>query len=203
MKPKLFLVILISFSSLFSYAQGDKVKIFLDAASAGFKEYLEKIPNGQEPFYGFNNRNEFALAKIGKPYQIFTLSKDFFADTNLSDKENYLVATEEWRVSINVNGESRILLTVAKMNGVYQTVGIGASALAKELGEFEKKYSSPNLEGKLLRVYQLECDLFITSAFKVYPLTSAQIALGKTNKNMSSYSLLQALLVIKNNIDNK
>jgi hypothetical protein len=208
-KPFTFLVML--FAAIGVCAQEENLQVIIDTAKSGYMGYLDKIPVGQESFYGFNNRDEFAVARIGKPYKIYTLSQDFFNDASLSESKDYLIPTYEWRIPITVNGEYRILLTVAKMNNLYQVVGIGGSGLAKELGEFENKYPSTNQEGQLLRVYQLECDFILSSsgnplsAVNVYPMTSAKMTLDKSDNKMSSslYSLPQVLLFIKTKINNK
>lgn len=192
-------------------AQENNLQAILDTANSGYMNYLELIPSGQESFYGFTSRDEFAITKIGKPYQIYTLSQDFFADASLTDNKNYLIPTKEWRIPVTVNGENRTLVTVAVMNGKYTVVGIGGAGLSKELGEFEKNYPSANPEGKLLRVYQLECDFFLlpanstTSEINAYPMASARMAFDKADSKMTApfYSLSQALLLLKNNIYNK
>ena len=208
MKTKFLLILSLTLCVGNIFAQFDNnVKDILAAANSGYANYIEKIPKGDELKYGFKDRNEFALAKIGKPYQIFTLNKEFFSDSILANK-NYITSSNEWRISINVNNEPRVLITVAKMNGVWKVVGIGASGLANELGEFEKLYRSPNQWGMILRVYQMKCDFYVTSSdnysinFKVFPLTSAKMILNKTNKVYSFFTLPQLLSFVKNEIKN-
>jgi len=117
------------------FAQGENVTDVMAAAKAGYAHYLQKIPVGHESRYGFNHRGEFELVKIGKPYQILNITYDFFSDTTLV-KSNYLFAIGEWRVPLSVNGEYRTLITISNMNGTLKVVGLGAAALAKELGVF-------------------------------------------------------------------
>ena len=116
--PKLILTIFITLIVLYTFAQNDSitVKEIIKVGNAGMKNYLEKIPVGNESLYGFNNRYEFENAVLSKPYQVVTVNKEFFNDNDITDK-NYLMPTNEWRVPITLNGEYRVLLTVAKMNG--------------------------------------------------------------------------------------
>jgi hypothetical protein len=208
---KLFAILIMLFAAIVIRAQEENVQEIIDTANSGYMSYLELIPTGQESFYGFKSRDEFAMTKIGKPYQIFTLSQDFFSDASLADSKNYLVPTKEWRIPVMVNGENRTLVTVAIMNGKYAVVGIGGTGLSKELEELEKNYPTANQEGKLLRVYQLECDFLLlpsdksSSDINAYPMTSAKMAFYKADNKMTApfYSLFQTLLLIKNNINNK
>ncbi|MCX6258479.1 MAG: hypothetical protein NTW49_11385 [Bacteroidia bacterium] len=185
------------------FSQTDVVRDVIAASQAGLTGYLEKIPAGSESDYGFRNRDEFSLVKIGKAYRVCTLTKEFYSEKALSG-ENYLAVTDEWRVSITVNEEARVLLIVAKVNSHWKAVGIGAAIFAKELGEYEGKYSSPASDSKILRVYLPECDFFITSSenspgeMKVYPLKSARLAIG----NMAEkpyYTLHEVLDYLKIN----
>lgn len=203
MKIKLLFTILISLSLMDTYGQDEKINIkdVVLAANKGLASYLEKIPKGKENWYGFKNRNEFAIAKLGKPYQITTLSKEFYTDKQLSSK-NYVVPTGECRVPIIVNGQYRALLTVGFMNGVWKVVGLGAAGLAKDIGEFEKKYPSSNKSGTLLNIIDLQVDFILytqnnSSDLQAYPLSSARTAQFYSKEKNSLKTLSQILSVIK------
>ncbi len=191
-----------------SYAQSDDLQNVIAAANSGLQEWLQKIPEGKESLYGFRNRNDFATATIGRPYEIKTLNSLFFSDAKLTEK-NYLISTGEWRVPILVNGEYHSLLTIGKMNDRWVAVGLGAAGLAQELGAFEKNYPSFNQKGILLRVHQLKCDFILfalnnSQSFNtVYPLKSAAMAMYESMKTNSSFPLSQALSLIKKEIVRK
>ena len=65
-----------------------------------------KIPFGQEHLFGFENRNEFSQSKIGVPFEVFTLTENFFDDEKIEESENYFVSTGNWRVPVVVNNAS-------------------------------------------------------------------------------------------------
>jgi len=202
MKQKLLLLItmIVWFSGI--SAQTDNLNDLLATAQAGLAGYLEKIPPGRESLYGFKTRDEFLKAKPGKPYQIFSLSEEFYNDTLLTDQK-YMVPTGEWRISVTVNNKPVVMLTVAKMKGVYEVVGIGAAGLANELGDFEKKHSPGNSPGRILRVHPLNCDFVVSSPdnedkrLKIYPLHSAKMVLDRKCRRNAPYRLPKALSVIK------
>ena len=161
--------------------------------------FLQKIPVGQENMFGFTNRGEFSQAEIGDPYEVFTLSLEFFDTKNIIRNKTYIVSTENWRVPIIVNNQHRALLTVSKVNNQWSVVKLGAKGLAEELDIFNKNHPSIN-ESNILRVFQLKSDFILTSEKIVYPLTSAKQLLSIKGDKDISYSLYDILLLFKNKI---
>lgn len=208
MKTKFTLLIIIFLYSSFSFGQMNISKDVLAAAEEGYAAYLEKIPTDRESLYGFNNREEFAKVKFGKPYQVMILNEDFFNDTELKDKD-YLIPSGDWRVPVMIDKEYRALLTVSDVDGNWEVVGFGATSLAKELDAFEKDHPSKQQHGKILRVYQSVSDYMLLPSddepllLDVIPLNSAKNSLAENGKSFSSMKLKKALPLIKENIKNK
>jgi hypothetical protein len=208
MKNKFFFLFFLVLGTGVAFSQKAYFADILEAANAGYFQYLEKIPVGKESDFGLKNRAEFALAKIGKPYQIFLPDKTFFSDSILTDM-TYLVPANEWRVSLLVNGECRVMITVAKVNDLWKVVGIGAAGLANELREFEKENPSGYQYGMILRILPLDCEFLLNpsdtsfSTLKTYFLNSAHIAFDLSPDFEPSYSLQELLSFVKNKIENK
>jgi len=206
-KTNLILLIIVFLHSSVSYGQMNIKKDVLAAAEKGYVAYLEKIPLDKELLYGFNNRDEFTKVKLGKPYQLMTLSEDFFTDPTLKQKD-YVVPSGEWRIPMIIDKEYRALLTVSNVDGNWKVVGLGATSLAKEMEVFEKKHPSKNQYGRILRVYQSVSDYMLISSedaedMDVIPLHSAKNSLAEDGMTFSSMKLKQALPLIKENIKNK
>jgi len=207
MKMKVIFLLFFLLARSIVFSQEAIPKEISKAANSGYHEYLEKIPQGRESLYGFKNRDEFSLAKIGKPYQIFLLTKEFYT-IPIINNDNYIVASDEWRVAVTVNNEYRAMVTVAKMNGIWEVVGIGAAGLASDLGVFEKQHPSQVQYGRILRVLQLDCEFLLTKSesvqpnFKTWFLRSADIAFDQSQDNNTSYSLEQVLLMVKDKLGN-
>ncbi|MCX6311877.1 MAG: hypothetical protein NT084_09615 [Bacteroidetes bacterium] len=121
---------------------------------------LAKIPVGQENNFGFANREEFKLGKIGNPFRTITFTNDFYQDSKLTDK-NYILLQNEWRVPVSVNGNNRILLTVYGKDSTLNVVDIGGMVLSKELQE--KTPISESNNNYILRVYPLGMDFIVTT----------------------------------------
>jgi hypothetical protein len=174
--------------------------------------WLEKIPHGYEKQYGFENRNEFGLATIGKPIEVYTLSSLFFTDQAISDS-NYFKSVGEWRVPILVNNSYRALLTAVIINTEWQIVDIGATTLARELEGFILMQSNnPSVEVKIIRIYQLKCDFIALDnptkssiQLLLYPMQSAFMNIpelsGIGNNGIDKKTLF--LLLKDKNINNK
>lgn len=199
----IFLAILITQISLISFAQTNKdtIKEVLTVANSGLAGYLKKIPQGEESYYGFKSRNEFSLVQFGNPYHVYALKNEFYTVNKVEDKD-YFLHTEEWRVPVKVNGEYRVLLTIAKMKGKWTAVSFGSAMLAKELFDFEQKHPVSQ-NGILLTVYKPVCDFILfpsdgnTTVLKAFPVTSAVAAFGISNKNITEFSLENVLKMIK------
>lgn len=184
MKTKLYLSWLLFFCTGVVSAQSHTD--ILAIAQAGFRGYLEQIPPGQEPRYGFENREEIGKARLGKPYQVVTLTNEFLSDTEIIPGKNYLVPAGEWRVAVMVDNEPRVLVTLAEMDGKWEVVGMGAAALAKDIGKLEQVHASSELWGQILRVYPLKSDYLITTPdassgqIQVCPLMHSYNALNQS-----------------------
>lgn len=208
MKIKLLFLIFLFSCKVPLFAQSPSAQDIIEIAKAGSLHYLDKIPTGQETHYGFNNRNECKIAVPGIPFHVFILSTEFFSDTGLVNN-NYLVPTDEWRVTLTVNDEPRVMITVAKVNGILQVAGIGASGLASELGAFGKKNPGMIRNGIILRVLNLDCEFLVIPGKKInngsstYFLKSSSIVFGQPNDHQTSFSLNHVLTLIKNKTANK
>ena len=154
------------------------------------QSWLNKIPGGNESNYGFSNRDEFSLATLGKPYQVFTLSDDFFKE-EIQPGKSYLKATGEWRIPVMVNQENRVLITVFKKNNHWKIVELGGRVLSHELQEFEQY---PELSKakfiRLLRIYQLQSDFLFTGdpslssgEIILYPMHSALMNIARIKES--------------------
>jgi hypothetical protein len=172
--------------------------------------FLEKIPAGNERAYGFISRKEFSKIIIGAPYQVYTIQPDSIKDKILQTKQ-YLTPLDEWRIPITIDGKFRALATAAKVNGEWQLVDIGATSLAKELGEFESLSTSKKTSKRksILRLYQLQCDFLLISdktasieMSDIHPMRSSKPILQSYAKPIKGYFTISELLpLIKEQLD--
>lgn len=167
--------------------------------------WLQKIPGGNESGYGFTNRDEFSLATLGKPYEVFTLTNDFFRE-EIQTGKNYLETTGEWRIPVMVNQENRAIITIFKKENKWEIVELGARGLARELQEFERYPELTKNNGlRLLRVYQLQSDFLFaddpslsSGEITVFPMHSAFINIAKLREGTKiKFGLNELLPYIK------
>ena len=187
---KKIIIILITIPFI-GYAQ---INIVSEIANENLLNWLEKIPTGEELNFGFNDRDNFKIAEIGTPYEIFTLNSDFFTDGIINTEKQYIESTKIWRVPIVVNNQYKALLTVSNINNKWEVVKIGAKGLANELKEFENNNPTVN-ESNILRIFQIKSDFILTSENKIHPLSSAVNSLLIDKRKI--YSLNYILSLIK------
>jgi hypothetical protein len=181
MKVKLLSIALFLFCLAPAFGQ-EQAKEALSAARSGYRDYLQKIPHGQEKDFGFKSRAEFAKASVGKAYRVITLKRDFYSGS-FSPEKDYLVTTGEFRFVIQVKGNYRVLVTVTQFQGRWQVVNIGSAAMATELQQLEKKFGSQSGEGQMLVVHGINGDFFLhgntpSAGRLASPLASARLALN-------------------------
>ena len=154
----------------------ESVRIIARSSLAAF---LAQIPLGHESRYGFLHRGEFARATLAVPLRVYTTYPDSLNGDN-DTLSNRPVALNEWRVPVLVDGEFRSLITIALVDGVLKAVELGGTALAREFGEFDKKY--PGARRSLFRLYLLKCDFIVLDRTgagadedEYHPLRSARL----------------------------
>jgi hypothetical protein len=174
------------------------------AAESGLSHMLASIPKGLESKYGFANREEFRTATIGSPYQMQTIHPEVMK-SNAAITDDMITSAEEWRFPVICDGRARALLTVAKVEGRWQAVDIGAAILASEIDTLEKGLSlaTRKVNRTILRLYQIRSDFIVitdgsgkvtTGSF--YPVRSADKGIrGSQTENLKfSSSTFQDLL---------
>jgi hypothetical protein len=159
-------------------------------ARSSIERFLEKIPPGFEARYGFRNRDEFKRALPGVPLRVYIPFPDS-QDAKNGNRSDHPVATDEWRVPVLVDGEFRSLLTVTTVAGVLKAVDLGGAALAREFGEFDKKYSGS--QRALFRVGRLKCDFILRKRpessideGEYHPLPSARVLFNSDTASFCS-----------------
>jgi hypothetical protein len=152
----------------------------LEAARARLAFLLDRIPVGFEKHYGFRNRVEFGRASAGAPFRVVTLAD---GDIRLGTYRPLPVGV--WRVPVVVDDEHRALVTVARMQGSWRAVEIGAAVLAKDLEHTLGQVGGAPAQRTILRVYPLRSDFLILAhrdarpeEGSIHPLESARRFLG-------------------------
>lgn len=203
----LFVLIYFLVVSIGINAQSERFAEVYREAEASLIDYLEKIPEGMEHNFGFYNRNDFAAASIGKAYELFTLDDKFLINDRITIDD--IVSAREWLVTIMVGNEMRALLTIAEIQGVWRTVAIGSTGLAREIAAFEAYISDKSSTGRILRIYQIQSDYFLHSTDKLegqtlaYPVQQGYLS---TEKILDGYNglpleeLLESLKAIKKDV---
>lgn len=168
-----------------AWSQNTTEKI-VQSAQFSLLNTLNMIPKGQEQKYGFNQREDFNIAVVGKPIQLITLSRNFFENQN----NNEVIFLNQWRVPILVNQKTCTLFTVQKNDSDFQVVDMGGSMLGLEL----QKNIIENDSAFLMRIFTLQIDFIVKTpsdnnleAAKYFPMESAKRAIP-VEKYQTSYN---------------
>lgn len=173
-------------------SQSDAV---LRAAKTGLASWLDALPRNELRLYGFESASELAGAQVGDPIEIVTLTPEELrlGSTGGGAPQVSPLPTGEWYVPVTVNGRYRCLLSVAKLEGKWEVVGLSAAQLAKELDQVNQQLpaeaSRERLSGleppRLMRIYQARADLLYVTTRQgefLVPLRSARQALNVTRE---------------------
>lgn len=152
------------------------------AAEAGLALFLKAIPVQYLGYFNFSNPQELEQAILGTPFRMYTIAPqdilNYQAGTPVSQ---ILVPRTVWFFPVVVNGESRTLLEVQLMKGVWQAVGIGNSGTAKLWAIAQKAWHTvEGYESVFVRVFQAQADFVVLTHqgdIKMIPLESVQKAL--------------------------
>lgn len=152
-------------------------------------DWLRDIPIEDLSHFGFNSQDELLQAEAGIPFQIHTIHpNDFLNFYFTKGMAELLRETGMWYVPIMVNGECRLLMTVARLKEAWEAVEISGADLASEIGDFfDNSKRLMNLAGisgdysfKFVRVFQASSDfiyLETTAGDHLKLFKSAQMAL--------------------------
>jgi hypothetical protein len=173
---------------LLAAAQGDLHESgqVRSAARDRLEEFLQRIPVGDEPRFGFRHRNEFLEATAGEPYRMFTVDSRDLA----SGREPVVRPLNSWRVPVCVRDTCRAFLTVEKSGGQWRAVDFGAAQLAREIAAWQEQHQIPASTSScgIVRLFDSSCDLLILYDparpivdASVSPLASARGALSRQN----------------------
>jgi hypothetical protein len=195
------IIVLYSCSRIFSGSNSEKGVVYavtvvsqddgiIKAAKEGLDKFIPMIPSGFENLYGFESRDDFQTASVGKPYEVYSLSTEFLNSEN-SDIKNYLYQVGEWRVPVLVAGKNCCLLTVVKKNDQYTCVDLGGAELANELNNYEKFFNNEIQKRVILRLYQINCDFLVLAPKNVSISTGDYYALSSSKISLEKYQVLK------------
>lgn len=144
--------------------------------------FLKAIPDQYLQRYNFKSRQETANARIGAPYQLYTIHPDKIIHYDgKSSIVDMVSPTGEWYFPVMVHNEIRTTFMVALMEGKWEAVDLGGN-LANTWDTVLKKWPpSKGYRHVFVRVFQAAADFAVTSKsgkITIMPLESAARSLG-------------------------
>lgn len=124
-----------------------------NAAQQVLTFYLEKIPNGMECKYGFNDREELKKAKLLNPINVVTPSDDYFSSELIDTSNIRFIPSTNWKIPISVNSKYCCFLQGKFIDGNFKIFGIGGNLLAQQLNALETKLLKYNNMNRCLLAF--------------------------------------------------
>ena len=164
------------------------------AAEAGLVRFLAEIPPTELVNFGFAEGEATGPARIGDPWQLYTITPDaLLSAREKTEVEDLITPTGLWYFPVILDGTSRVIINVDRMDGRWEAVAFGSAPLAGELEKISRQW--PKAGGytpKLVAVYQAAAYFFTVpekSSRNLTPLTFDGIGFGGyLQKSLPEYS---------------
>jgi hypothetical protein len=191
-----FLLCLVVLLSIYS-ARGETASTeIVAAAKAGLPVFLAAVPAGEKTGYGFDGRDDLAMATLGEPIPHYTVEPDALAAWQPATPVGALMKpTGLWYFPVLVRKEIKAFLIVARMDGKWKAVSLGMAPLAKSWAQVTKRWAvSAGYQPLLIEVYQANQFLFTVpekGPDNLTPITPAPIgAVEQTAAGPADYTTL-------------
>jgi len=111
------------------------------AARNGLKSFLDRIPAGERPNYGFTANDALDQAYLGDPFRLNMIAPEALLAYKAGDPvAPLLTETDMWYFPVMIQDRIRCVLIVDHLDGAWQAVSLGQAALAKSLGEVRQRW---------------------------------------------------------------
>jgi len=153
-----------------------------EAAQKGLPIFLNTIPKEDLLQYHFFSKEEFAVAALGEPFQVYTIPPEkILTYDGKSSILDMISASSQWLFPVIVRNESRTILAVDFIGGKWRAVEIGGG-LAKPWAAVLKSWPfSSGYKHFYVRVLQAMSEFVVllnSGKITIMPLESAVISLG-------------------------
>lgn len=177
------------------------------AAERDLPRFIGGIAMGEEPTYGFLNREECQRIRLGRPYQLITIDPDI-RNGRYTQRFSHFRPLPVWRFPLICGGTIRSLFTVARVRGQWKGVALGAACLAKEINNLETAMTAEQLGKRrsFVRLFQMGMDFILISdsdhpddlrAGTLIPLISARMLLPPSQRRAGKISVEQLYRLLK------
>lgn len=173
------------------------------AAQAGLLPFLELITPDDMGNFGFIPGDTISDAGLGTPFQLYTITPTKLLNAEDDTPVSTLISpTGQWFFPIVLEGKSRAILTVERMEEEWQAVTMGKAGLAGEMEKLNRQW--PKAKGyapKLIVIYQAASYFFTLpeeESENFTPLTFEGVGFAgyrqKTEPEYSSTTTLSSML---------
>jgi hypothetical protein len=153
------------------------------AATEGLPVILDALPEDTLSQFNFSGFEELDRASLGTPFQVYSIHPQDILNYDAGTPiDSHVYATDHWLFPVTIDGQVRVLLEVANMQGTYQAVALGSAGLGQQWSNANEQYSARDgYINMLVRIYQAKADFVLLGGAggnKLLPLEAGRIAMG-------------------------
>lgn len=112
----------------------------ISASQREISKFLEMIPKGMEPEFGFNSRDKFVEVELLPPLNLVFPSSDFYENRMLDTTNVNYFFSQSWLIPISVDDRICCFLKGKIIDDDFKVFTIGGSLLAQRLNKLDKNH---------------------------------------------------------------
>ena len=154
-------MVVVAFSAIQAQPQPVPAEV-ASAAIHGLSKFLALIPANMMEDYGFQNQQELKIAKLGKPFQLYTMPPlRLQAYREEMTVKSLLLPTQMWYFPVTCRDEYRAILIVDRIDNQWQAVSFGHVPLSRHLSEIKRQWTdNRGYQPVLVAIFQARSYLF-------------------------------------------
>ena len=98
--------------------------------------FLNKIPNGMESEYGFQNREDFQKAKLLNPMNIIFPTSEYYENELVDSTKRNLYSSNNWKIPIEADNKVCCFLQGILNGNTFKVTSIGGNDVAQMFNNF-------------------------------------------------------------------
>ena len=141
---------------LSQYSIGQEKEVLEEIISSSQVElqlFLERIPQGMEPNYGFQNREEFNKVTLLYPTNVFFPSDNYYNNEQMDTNRVNFQPSKYWNIPVSLEGEICCFLQGMFIENNFKINSIGGNLIAKKLSLFDENYLDIDLPNRCLMLF--------------------------------------------------
>jgi len=102
--------------------------------------WLGLVQKAPAEYFGLSDPNQVERAELGEPYEVYTIEPDRLQEYDASMAVSMMLSkANRWLFPVLIDGKAQFFYEIALFDGKWQPVSIGASGLARDVGQIHSR----------------------------------------------------------------